>query len=94
MLWVVVDEAELLAEVEDLKKKLESHKALISALVGSGMATSKRMDVLESFITTTSKLAQVVSDRITDHINDINRLLDAEPKVPAGKNAQRGVEVA
>lgn len=87
-----VSEEGLLAEIGSLKKKVEALHEMLIAVMGSYVTVNERLSMLESLAMTTSKLAQVMSDTLQNHIQKAMEE-QALPLLPTKPVKSSGVEV-
>ncbi len=87
-----MSEEGLLAEIGSLKKKVEALHEMLIAVMGSYVTVNERLSMLESLAMTTSKLAQVMSDTLQNHIQKAMEE-QALPPLPTKPVKSSGVEV-
>ena len=67
--------------------------AMLQILLQGGIVQNKRMDMIESFTETLSKLVDVTHREITNHLDALREISLPEPASPPAK-ASRSPEVA
>ena len=88
------DAPDLQAEIRALKKDVAALHAMLQILLQGGIVQNKRMDMLESFTETLSKLVEITNREITNHLDALREITHPpEPASPPAK-ASRSPEVA